>query len=91
MAQRKARILPTAYFHVVFTLPAALRALAMCNRGRIYDLIFASASEALLALGRDPRRLGAHIGVTAVLHTLEPGSQLPSAPALHRDRGRPLG
>jgi hypothetical protein len=69
MAQRKARILPTAYFHVVFTLPAGLRALAMCNRARIYDLIFASASEALLALGRDPRRLGAHIGVTAVLHT----------------------
>jgi hypothetical protein len=69
MAQRKARILPTAYFHVVFTLPAALRALTMCNRKRIYDLIFASASEALLALCRDPQRLGAQIGVTAVLHT----------------------
>jgi hypothetical protein len=69
MAKRKARILPTAYFHVVFTLPALLRALTYCNRERVYDLMFESAAEALLELGLDPRRLGARLGVTEVLHT----------------------
>jgi hypothetical protein len=67
--QRKARILPTSYYHVVFTLPSELRALALRNRERVYDLLFQCASQSLLELGRDPKWLGARIGVTAVLHT----------------------
>jgi hypothetical protein len=67
--QRTARILPIGHFHVVFTLPEPLRALATLNPEIIYDLLFACASEALLTLGRDPKWLGARIGVTAVLHT----------------------
>lgn len=63
------RILPTGYFHVVFTLPEELRGLALYNRRRVFDLLFEAASRTLLALGRDPRRLGAQLGVTAVLHT----------------------
>lgn len=67
--QRLARLLPTPYFHVVFTLPAALKPLAHRNRRRIFALLFRTAAQTLLTLGRDPARLGAHLGITAVLHT----------------------
>lgn len=66
---RRERILPTRYFHVVFTVPQELKALALRNPVRIYDLMFAAASETLLELGHDPERLGGLLGVTAVLHT----------------------
>jgi hypothetical protein len=69
IAERQARVLPTHYFHVVFTLPAELRALALCNREKVFDLLFQCAAQTLLALGRDPKRLGAMLGITAVLHT----------------------
>jgi len=69
LAKRQRRILPTAYFHVVFTLPAELRPLARRNPKRLYGLMFQAASQTLLTLGRDPQRLGALIGITAVLHT----------------------
>lgn len=69
LAKRRQRILPTAYFHVVFTLPAELRPLARRNPKRIYDLMFRAVSRTLLTLGRDPQWLGALIGITAVLHT----------------------
>ena len=62
-----ARILPTHYFHVVFTLPEGLRALIHRNRRLLFDLLFAAASETLLQLGRE--RLGATLALTAVLHT----------------------
>jgi len=65
--ERERRILPTHHFHVVFTLPAPLRAVAMRHRRRVFALLFASAARTLLDLGRD--RLGAQIAVTAVLHT----------------------
>jgi hypothetical protein len=67
--QRMQRILPTGYFHVVFTVPAELRDLALYNRRWFFDQLFRAASQALLQLGSDPDRLGAQIGVTAVLHT----------------------
>lgn len=66
---RTERVLPTHYFHVVFTLPAELRDLAMRNRRIVFDLIFAGASATLLELGADPKRLGARLGVTMMLHT----------------------
>jgi hypothetical protein len=66
---RKERILPTHYFHVVFTLPAPMRPLALANPRRIFDILFQAASATLLELGRDARRLGATLGFTAVLHT----------------------
>ena len=67
--RRMERMLPTHSFHVVFTLPSQLRALAMHNREAVFDTLFASAAEALLELGRDERWLGAQLGVTSVLHT----------------------
>ncbi|MER2561744.1 MAG: IS91 family transposase [Myxococcaceae bacterium] len=67
---RMARLLPTDYFHVVFTVPDdLLAALAMRNRARFFDILFAAGSQTLLALGHDEKRLGAMVGLTAVLHT----------------------
>jgi len=67
--QRLERLLPVSYFHVVFTVPALLRPLALCNPKVVYDLLFHAASRTLLELGLDEKHLGAQLGVTAVLHT----------------------
>jgi Putative transposase/Transposase zinc-binding domain len=69
IAGRLERVLPTHYFHVVFTLPAELRPVARSNPVLAYDLLFRSAAQTLLELGRDPKRLGGELGVTTVLHT----------------------
>jgi hypothetical protein len=63
------RVLPVPCFHVVFTLPAQLRPIARQHPREVYDLLFRSAADTLLALGRTPRHLGAELGITAVLHT----------------------
>ena len=65
--KHEARILPSHYFHVVFTLPAKLRDLVHRNRKLLFDLLFYAASETLLQLGKE--RLGAMLGITAMLHT----------------------
>ena len=70
MERRLARLLPTNYFHVVFTVPDnLLRGLALRNRELFFDALFEAGSQTLLALGEDPKRLGAQLGLTAVLHT----------------------
>ena len=66
---RRAELLPIPYFHVVFTLPHALNALAQGNPRVIYTLLFRVAADTLLTFGRDPRGFGGTIGVTAILHT----------------------
>lgn len=66
---RRAEVLPIPYFHVVFTLPHALNALAQGNPRVLYGRLFRAAAETLLTFGRDPRQLGGTIGVTAILHT----------------------
>jgi len=68
IATRKERLLPTKYFHVVFTLPAHLRPVALAHRESVFNLLFEAASATLLAFGRS-KRLGAQLGITAVLHT----------------------
>lgn len=68
VAERLARILPVSHFHVVFTLPAALRPLAAYRPSLVYDLLFETASATLLEVGRGPK-LGGLLGITAVLHT----------------------
>jgi len=68
--RRRQRLLPTDYFHVVFTVPDNLLGpIALRNRELFFDAIFAAGSATLLALGNDPERLGAQLGVTCVLHT----------------------
>ena len=69
IAGRLERVLPTHYFHVVFTLPAELRGLVLANPKASYDLLFRCAAATLSELGRDPKRLGGELGLTAVLHT----------------------
>ena len=67
LEQRRQRIVPTKYFHVVFTLPQELRALARKNPRRLYDLLLTTSARTLLDFGRS--RLHAELGVTCVLHT----------------------
>jgi hypothetical protein len=69
LAARRREVLPIPYFHVVFTLPHALNALAQSHPRLIYRLLFQSAASTLVSFGRDPRHLGGDLGVTAVLHT----------------------
>ena len=69
LAARKADLLPIPYFHVVFTLPHDLNALAQGNPRVLYTLLFRAAADTLLAFGRDPRQLGGTVGITAILHT----------------------
>jgi len=66
---RSRDLLPTAYVHVVFTLPRQLAPLALQNKREIYGLLFRSSAETLLQVARDPRLLGADIGFFSVLHT----------------------
>jgi hypothetical protein len=69
LAARRAELLPIPYFHVVFTLPHDLNALAQGNPRVIYALLFRAAADTLLTFGRDPRHLGGTLGITAILHT----------------------
>ena len=69
LAARRAELLPVPYFHLVFTLPHELNALAQGNPRALYAMLFAAASETLIAFGRNPRWLGGEIAVTLVLHT----------------------
>ena len=69
LAARQADLLPIPYFHVVFTLPHALNALAQGNPRVICAVLFRAAADTLLTFGRDPRHLGGTIGITAILHT----------------------
>jgi len=65
LAARAADLLPVGYFHLVFTLPAEIAAIAYQNKAVVYDLLFRAASETLLTIAADPRHLGARIGATA--------------------------
>ncbi|HEU4557743.1 MAG TPA: IS91 family transposase [Longimicrobium sp.] len=81
LADREAELLPVPYFHVVFTLPAAIADLAYLNKAVIYDLLFKAAAETTLTIAADPKHLGARIGLTAVLHTW--GSAMTHHPHVH--------
>ena len=81
MAERQKELLPVPYFHVVFTLPQRIGGLALQNAREIYGILFRAASETLLSIAADPKRLGAAIGFLAVLHTW--GQNLHLHPHLH--------
>src|SRR5271154_7107639 len=81
LADREAELLPVPYFHVVYTLPSKLRDIAYHNKRVVYDLLMKAAAETTLAIAANPRRLGARIGITAVLHTW--GSTLTHHPHVH--------
>lgn len=82
LQQRQAELLPIPYFHVVFTLPPEMAALAMQNKRALYGMLFEAASQTLIQVAANPRHLGAHeIGLLAVLHTW--GQNLMHHPHLH--------
>ncbi len=66
---RRSELLPVPYFHVVFTLPHELSALVLQNKRLLYDLLFRASAATMLEVARDPRYLGADIGLLSVLHT----------------------
>ncbi len=78
---RQADLLPVEYFHVVFTLPAPIAEIALHNKAVVYGLLFDVAAEVLMTIAADPKRLGARIGATLVLHTW--GSALTHHPHVH--------
>jgi Putative transposase/Transposase zinc-binding domain len=81
LAEREAELLPVPYFHVVFTLPAAIADIAYQNKAVVYDLLFKASSETMLRIAADPKHLGARIGILSVLHTW--GSALTHHPHVH--------
>jgi hypothetical protein len=78
---REAELLPVPYFHVVFTLPAAIGAIAYQNKAKVYGLLFTAAAETLTTIAADRKHLGAAIGITGILHTW--GQNLDHHPHIH--------
>ena len=81
LAAREADLLPVPYYHVVFTLPAAIADIAYQNKAVIYDLLFKASAETLVTIAADPKHLGARVGITSVLHTW--GSAMTHHPHVH--------
>jgi len=81
LEDRQVDLLPVEYYHVVFTLPAPISAVAYYNKAVIYGLLFEIAAETLRTIAADPKHLGAQIGATLVLHTW--GSALTHHPHIH--------
>src|ERR1700694_5553581 len=81
LQDRQTELLNTQYFHVVFTLPQQIAAVAYQNKRELYGILFKATAETLLAIAADPKHLGAEIGFFAVLHTW--GSNLLHHPHLH--------
>ena len=81
LEKRKAEILQTHYFHVVFTLPEQVAAIAYQNKDLVYGILFRATAETLSTIAADPKHLGAEIGFFAVLHSW--GQNLLFHPHLH--------
>jgi hypothetical protein len=81
MAARVEDLLPVEYFHVVFTLPAEIAQIAFWNKRAIYGLLFKASAQTVATIAADPKRLGARVGMTSVLHTW--GSALTHHPHVH--------
>ncbi len=81
LAQRNAELLPTPYFHVVFTLPQQVGAIAQQNHKTVYEILFRAASQTLLTIAADPKHLAVTPGFFCVLHTW--GQKLQFHPHLH--------
>ena len=69
LQDRQAELLNTQYFHVVFTVPQQIAAVAYQNKRELYGILFRATAETLLTIAADPKHLGAEIGFFAVLHT----------------------
>ncbi len=81
MAARAEDLLPVEYFHVVFTMPAEIARIAYWNQKAVYGLLFRASAQTVMTIAADPKRLGAKVGMTSVLHTW--GSALTHHPHIH--------
>nr|WP_243145016.1 IS91 family transposase [Litoreibacter roseus] len=81
MEARAEDLLPVEYFHVVFTMPAEIARIAYWNQKAVYGLLFRASAETVTTIAADPKRLGAKVGMTSVLHTW--GSALTHHPHIH--------
>jgi len=81
LAAWQADLLPVGSFHVVFTLPQQIAAIAFQNKNVVYTIQFRAVAETLRKLAADPRHLGAEIGFIAVLHSW--GQNLHYHPHIH--------
>jgi hypothetical protein len=81
LEKRQSELLQCEYFHVVFTLPEPLAALALQNKREMYGLLFRATAETLQSIAADPKHLGAQIGFFCILHTW--GQTLTHHPHLH--------
>ena len=81
MQARMEDLLPVEYFHVVFTLPAPIAAIAYQNKAAVYGLLFKASAQTLLTIAADPKHLGVRLGMTSVLHTW--GSSMTHHPHVH--------
>ena len=81
MEARAEDLLPVEYFHVVFKLPAEIARIALWNKRAVYSLLFRASAETVMTIAADPKRLGARIGMSSVLHTW--GSALTHHPHIH--------
>ena len=81
LEERQAELLETEYFHVVFTVPQEIAAIAYQNKRVVYNILFRATAETLRTIAADPQHLGAEIGFLAVLHTW--GQTLLHHPHLH--------
>src|ERR1700736_1465160 len=78
---RQAELLATEYFHVVFTVPEPIAAIAFQNKRALYNMLFQASAETLRTIAADPQPLGAEIGFLAILHTW--GQNLLHHPHVH--------
>lgn len=81
LEDKTTELLPTAYYHVVFTIPHELNGLIMGNRKLLFDLLFEASSYTLLTLAKDGQWLGATPGIISILHTW--GQDLSFHPHVH--------
>lgn len=81
LEKRRSELLDTQYFHVVFTLPEPIAAIAFQNKQQVYNMLFRAVNDTLRTIAADPKHLGANIGFFAVLHTW--GQNLLHHPHLH--------
>ena len=81
LAAREADLLPVPYFHVVFTVPVEVAAMAFHNKAVVYAILFDAVAATLKTIASDPRHLGGEIGFIAILHTW--GQTLTHHPHVH--------
>ena len=81
MAARSEDLLPVEYFHLVFSLPAEIARIAYWNKRAVYGLLFRVSAKTVTTIADDPKRMGARVGMTSVLHTW--GSALTHHPHVH--------